>query len=150
MMKTGLTLSVDTVTGRPFMAIRTVFWCGSEPCKGHCRSVPGAPCCILPEEHMGRICQVLVDKDIRGGVPFRWDWPQLLEVASELGNELRSISGTGQCCQKFAWNTQLFPVYGLRHGRLPVFFKGHAQSEEDEGVIFSPTPLRSAHCGSLE
>ena len=26
MMETGLTLSVDTVTGRPFMAIRTVFF----------------------------------------------------------------------------------------------------------------------------
>ena len=41
----------------------------------------------------GRVCQILVYKDGRGGVTCRWDWPHLLEVASELGNELRWILG---------------------------------------------------------
>jgi hypothetical protein len=99
---------------------------------------------------MGRVCQVLVDKDSRGGVTCRWEWPQLLEMASELGNELRWIPGGGRCCQKFAWNTQWFPVNELRHGRLQVFFKGRAHSEEEEGESFSPTLLRSAHYGGLE
>ena len=55
----------------------------------------GARYCILPEEDMGRVCQVLVDKDSRRGVTCRWDWPQLLEVASELGNEIRWIPFVG-------------------------------------------------------
>ena len=44
---------------------------------------------------MGRVCQLLVDKDSCGGVTCSWDWPQLLEVASELGNEIRWIPFVG-------------------------------------------------------
>ena len=99
----------------------------------------GAPYCILPDKDMGRVCQVLVGKDRHGDVTCRWDWPGLLEVASELGNELRWIPGVGRVCQKFAWNTV------VPRRRLQVFFKGRAYSEEEEGDSFSPTLLRSAH-----
>jgi hypothetical protein len=85
------------------------------------------------EEDVGRVCKVLVDKDSRGGVTCRWDGPYLLEVASELGKELRRKSGDVRCCQQFAWNSQWFPVDEFSHGCLQVFFKGRAKSEEDEG-----------------
>jgi hypothetical protein len=74
----------------------------------------------------------------------------LLEVAAELRNELRCISSGGRCCQKLAWNAQWFSVDKLVHGRLQVLFKGRAHAEEDEGKRFVPTPLCSAHYGSLE
>jgi hypothetical protein len=59
--------------------------------------------------------------------------PQLLELASELGNKLRWILGGGRCCQTFACDKQWFPVDELRHGRLQDFFKGPAHYEENEG-----------------
>ena len=101
----------------------------------------GAPYCFVPEEDMDRVCQILVDKDSWVGVTCRCDWPQLLEVASELCNEFRWISGGGRCCQMFAWNTQWFAVDEHRHGRLRDFFTSRSHSEENEGKGFSPTLL---------
>jgi hypothetical protein len=75
--------------------------------------------------------------------------PQLLEVAAELRNEIRWISGGGRCCQKLSWNAQWFSVDELGHGRLQVLYKGRAHTEEDEGKRFGPTLLCSAQYGSL-
>jgi hypothetical protein len=47
------------------------------------------------EDDVGRVCQVLVDKNGRGGVARCRDRQQLLEVLSELNDELRWVSGGG-------------------------------------------------------
>jgi len=99
---------------------------------------------------VGRVCQILVDENLRGCMARRWDRPQLLEVASELGNDLRWITGGRRCCQKFAWNPQSFSVDELGYGRLQVLLKSRTHAEEDEGKGIGPTFLRLAHYGGLE
>jgi hypothetical protein len=95
----------------------------------------GAPYCILPEEDLRTFCQVIVDKDIWGGMTYRWDRPQWLEVPSELGIENRSIPCGGCSSQKFVWNTQWFHSYEFKYGRLQILFIGRAPFEEDEGRV---------------
>ena len=57
--------------------------------------VQGSPDCILPEEDVGGVRQILVDEDSRGRVPRRGNRTQLLEVVAELSHELRWMSGGG-------------------------------------------------------
>jgi hypothetical protein len=57
--------------------------------------VQRAPYCIPSEKDVGRVCLVLVDENSRGGVARCRDRPQLLEVASELGDEFRWVTGGG-------------------------------------------------------
>jgi hypothetical protein len=57
--------------------------------------VQRAPYCILLEENVGRVRQILVDENGGGRVMGRRDGPQLLVVAAELRNELWWISGGG-------------------------------------------------------
>jgi len=111
--------------------------------------VQGALYCILPEEDMGRVCQILVDENWRGRMARCWDWPQLFEVASELGNEFELIPGSRHSCQKFAWNPQCFPVDELGHGRLQVLLKTCSHVEEDKGKGIGPSFLLPAHYGGL-
>jgi hypothetical protein len=51
--------------------------------------------CVLPEEDVGRVRQILVDENGWGRMTHHRNQPQLLEVVSELGNELRCFPGGG-------------------------------------------------------
>ena len=86
-MKTGLTLSVDTdgpaVYGYPHR-----FSCaGQDLVRSTVQQFQEAPYCILPDEDMVCLPGPCGLRQ-RGSVTCRCDWPQLPEVASELCNEL--------------------------------------------------------------
>jgi hypothetical protein len=74
--------------------------------------------CVLPEEDVRRFPQIFVYENCQGLVTQRRDRPQLLEVASELDNGLRSVPAGGRSCQKFAREEQWLAVDGLGHGFL--------------------------------
>jgi len=56
------------MTGWPFMAIRSFFVQARTLWGAAVRRVQGAPYCILPEEDVGRVCQILVDENRWGRV----------------------------------------------------------------------------------
>ena len=112
--------------------------------------VQGASYCILVEEDVGRVCQILVDENSRGRMARCWDRPQFFEVASELGNDFELIPGGRRCCQKFAWNPLCFPLNELGHGRLQVLLKSCLHAKEDEGKGVGPSFLLPAHYGGIE
>ena len=124
--------------------------CGPGPWGAAVGRVQGVPYCNLPEEDVGRVCQILMDENCRGRVARCWDRPQLYEVASELGNDFELIPGGRRCYQKFAWNPQCFAVDELGHGRLQVLLKSSTHAEEDEGNGVGPSFLIPAHYGGLE
>lgn len=99
---------------------------------------------------MGRVCKIPVEENHRGRVAHCWERPQLVEVASELVNDLELITGGCQCCQKFAWIPQRFSVDELGHGRLQIFLKSRTHAEENEAKVIGPKFLRPAHNGGIE
>jgi hypothetical protein len=68
---------------------------GQNPVGAAVGRVQRAPYCILSEEDVDRVCQVLVDENGRGGVARCRDGQQLLEVASEQRDDLRWVPGGG-------------------------------------------------------
>ena len=108
--------------------------------------VQGVAYYILPEEDVSRVCQILVDENRQGRVARCWDWPQFFEVASELGKDLKLITGGRLCCQKFAWNPQRFSVDEFGHGRLQVLLKSRTicrggRGEGHQSIVLAPGTL---------
>jgi hypothetical protein len=91
-----------------------------------------------------------MDENSRERVARCRNLPQLLEVVSELSDELRWVSGGGRSCQKLAWDPQGFPVNKFRHRRLQVRFESCAHAEEGQSESVGPTLLRSAHDGGFQ
>ena len=112
--------------------------------------VQGASYCFLPEEDVGRICQVLVDESCCWCMARCWDGSYLFEVTSELGNDFELVPGSRRCCQELAWNSQRFRVDELGHGCLEVHLKCRSHSLEAEGEGVGPTFLPPTHYGGIK
>ena len=88
-------MSVDTGTWRSAGSSS----CGQNLVKPAVGRIQWAPDCTLPEKDVGRMRQILVDECSRGSVPRSGNRSQLLEVAAEMSNELRWVSGVGDAAR---------------------------------------------------
>jgi hypothetical protein len=104
---------------------------------------------VLPQEDVGGIREVLVDKGSRGCMTSCWDGSQLGHVVAKLLYEGGCFDPLGNCYQQFFKEVERFSVNEFCCGCLQVFFVGSTYAKEDEWERVCPLVICVTHDGSF-